>query len=356
MKKRLLSLLLTLALACSLAVPALALGDDQEAAYTAKIKAEATKSGSCIQLVDFDLDGSPELVRGQLPGTGLFSVFASVWSYENGTMVRKTASEYDKLSTNGYVLYRNDTTGETRIEGGYSLWAGRGQYSSVTAYYTLSNGTVKVTNAFVEETVGYTKNYYVGGTKVSASQYTKAFNARNNGWTRNYAFTCSQWMNSGKPSSAAIQQLLDDYQGSPALAVYSTHKITVDGTPVSLTAYNINGNNYFKLRDLAVLLNGTQAQFQVGWNDTTRTITLSTGEAYTAAGGELAKVSAVNQLGVATDAGLYVDGAPADLTAYNINGNNYFKLRDLGKVLGFHVGWDDASHTVSILTDQPYSE
>lgn len=92
-----------------------------------------------------------------------------------------------------------------------------------------------------------------------------------------YAFTYSQWMNSGKPSNAAIQQLLDDYQGSPALAVYSTHKITVDGTPVSLTAYNINGNNYCK-------------------------------------------------------------------------------LRDLGKVLGFHVGWDDASHTVSILTDQPYSE
>ena len=56
----------------------------------------------------------------------------------------------------------------------------------------------------------------------------------------------------------------------------------MDGAPVGLTAYNINGNNYFKLRDLAALLNGTQAQFQVGWNDAARTITLTTDAAYTA--------------------------------------------------------------------------
>ena len=43
-------------------------------------------------------------------------------------------------------------------------------------------------------------------------------------------------------------------------------------------------------------------------------------------------------------------------TAYNIGGNNYFKLRDLGQALGFNVTWDDATRTVSILTDQDYSE
>jgi hypothetical protein len=200
----------------------------------------------------------------------------------------------------------------------------------------------------------------VNGSKVTKSKYNSAYNARNNGWSKVWSYSYSQYMspytNAGKPSNADIQKLFDDYKGSPALAVYSTHKITVDGAPVGLTAYNINGNNYFKLRDLAALLNGTDAQFQVGWNDAARTITLTTDAAYTAVGGELAKAGSLNQFGVATDAGIYVDGAPADLAAYNINDNNYFKLRDLGKVLGFNVGWDDATHTVSIMTDQPYSE
>ena len=360
MKKRILSLVLTLALAFSLAVPAMAISPDLEAPYKAKIKSEAPKWGSCIQLVDFDLDGSPELVMGGLPGSGLFSIFEDVWSYENGVFVEKNVSDYDKLSIDGYDLYRNNTTGAYRIEGSYTLRAGRGHHSSVTAYYTMYNDTVKVTNAFVEETVGTTYSYYVNGSKVTKSKYNSAYNARNNGWSKVWSYDFSQYMspytNAGKPSNADIQKLFDDYKGSPALAVYSTHKITVDDAPVGLTAYNINGNNYFKLRDLAALLNGTQAQFQVGWNDAARTIILTTDAAYTAVGGELAKGSSLNQFGVSTDAGIYVDGAPADLGAYNINDNNYFKLRDLGKVLGFNVGWDDATHTVSIMTDQPYSE
>ncbi len=356
MKKRILSLLLSLVLAFSLAVPAFAISPDQEAAYKAKIKAEASNWGNVIQLADLDLDGSPELIMGGLPGSGLFSIFEDVWSYENGVLVKKNASEYDKLSLGGYDLYRNNSTGASRIEGSYTLRAGRGNYSDVTAYYTMYSDTVKVTNVYVEEHAGNSIYYYVNGSKVSASKYKSAYNARNNGWTKNWSYTYSEWMNSGKPSNADIQKLFDEYKGSPALATYSTHKITVDGSPVSLTAYNINGNNYFKLRDLAALLSGSQAQFQVGWNDATRTITLTTDSAYTAVGGELAKASAVNQFGVSTDAGIYVDGSPADLMAYNINDNNYFKLRDLGKVLGFNVGWDDATHTVSILTDEPYAE
>ena len=356
MKKRILSLVLTLVLAFSLAVPAMAISPDLEAPYKAKIKSEAPKWGSCIQLVDFDLDGSPELVMGGLPGSGLFSIFENVWSYENGVFVEKTVSEYDKLSIEGYDLYRNNSTGAYRIEGSYTLRGGMGYYSVITAYYSMNNDQVKVTNAFVEDHANNKITYHVGNTKVSASQYKNAYNARNSGWSRVWSYDSSYWMNGGRPSDAEIQKLLDDYSGSPALAVYSTHKITVDGAPVGLTAYNINGNNYFKLRDLAALLNGTQAQFQVGWNDAARTITLTTDAAYTAVGGELAKGSSLNQFGVATDAGIYVDGAPADLAAYNINDNNYFKLRDLGKVLGFNVGWDDATHTVSIMTDQPYSE
>lgn len=33
----------------------------------------------------------------------------------------------------------------------------------------------------------------------------------------------------------------------------------------------------------------------------------------------------------------------------NICGNNYFKLRDLGKAFDFGVGWDNTSKTITII-------
>ena len=37
---------------------------------------------------------------------------------------------------------------------------------------------------------------------------------------------------------------------------------------------------------------------------------------------------------------ILVDGKEVRLTAYNINGNNYVMLRDVGKTVGFEVYWD----------------
>lgn len=42
-------------------------------------------------------------------------------------------------------------------------------------------------------------------------------------------------------------------------------------------------------------------------------------------------------------ASLYVDGIPEIFTAYTINGYTYYKLRDIGNVIGFRVTWDQAT-------------
>ena len=51
-----------------------------------------------------------------------------------------------------------------------------------------------------------------------------------------------------------------------------------------------------------------------------------------------------------------VDGVPVSVEAYNIDGNNYFQLRDLARLVGFNVIWDNATRTVEIDTDADYSE
>ena len=49
---------------------------------------------------------------------------------------------------------------------------------------------------------------------------------------------------------------------------------------------------------------------------------------------------------------IYVDGRQVSMTAYNIAGNNYVRLRDIGQQVGFNVYWSDG---VQIDTDAPYS-
>ena len=49
---------------------------------------------------------------------------------------------------------------------------------------------------------------------------------------------------------------------------------------------------------------------------------------------------------------IYVDGRQVSMTAYNIAGNNYVRLRDIGQQVGFNVYWEDG---VQIDTGAPYT-
>ena len=129
----------------------------------------------------------------------------------------------------------------------------------------------------------------------------------------------------------------------------STQTVTVDGKAVDIGAYNIGGSNYFKLRDIAYVLSGTAAQFDVSYDAASRTVAVVTGKAYTPTGGELAKGAAAAECVKSTQK-LTVNGRSASADAYTIGGSNHLALRDIAKLAGFAVGYDRASRTVSITT------
>lgn len=52
---------------------------------------------------------------------------------------------------------------------------------------------------------------------------------------------------------------------------------------------------------------------------------------------------------------ILVDGQETHMTAYTINGNNYIKLRDMGKAVGFEVYWDSANGCVQVESGKPYT-
>ena len=47
--------------------------------------------------------------------------------------------------------------------------------------------------------------------------------------------------------------------------------------------------------------------------------------------------AAAGLVATASDQTIFVDGRQVTMTAYNIDGNNYVKLRDVGEKVGFNV-------------------
>lgn len=141
-------------------------------------------------------------------------------------------------------------------------------------------------------------------------------------------------------------------------AVPTNAKLRIDGKEVKCEGYNILGNNYFKLRDIAYLLNGTPVQFKVFWNEAEKRIETERGE-YEPVGGECT-------LGDGTNKIAYRSLVEWDWWAYegkkkfNINGNNYFAIRDIAdEISGYGEGtpkctveWDEANNTIDILTSE----
>jgi hypothetical protein len=147
----------------------------------------------------------------------------------------------------------------------------------------------------------------------------------------------------------------------PALTAKPTSSIVlVNGREVGFNAYNIGGNNYFKLRDIAFALTAyipgtSEKRFDVGWDSSKNAISLTSGVPYTTVGGEMEAKGFGVKTPVATSSKIYLDGNEVNFTAYNIDSNNYFKLRDIGAAFDFGVTWDGAKNTIVIDTSVGYT-
>lgn len=162
----------------------------------------------------------------------------------------------------------------------------------------------------------------------------------------------------GSPQSGSGSSILPDAAGGTAYPSLQT--VLVDGQPKEVQMYalknDVGSTNYIKLRDLAALLDGTAAQFDVQV-DRNWQVMLDPGPYLHPNGQELAVLFDGARPYVPYAAPTLVSGAAVALSAFRLTddaggGHTYYQLRDLGQALGFNVGWD-GSH-VFIDTAAPY--
>ena len=143
---------------------------------------------------------------------------------------------------------------------------------------------------------------------------------------------------------------------APKVAV-SGHTFKVNGKNVAPQAYNIDGYNYFKLRDVAYLLADTAAPFNVTWSASqSKVVNIVPGQKYQKVGGELSASTLTSLKVSASTFKVLMEGKTLPLRGYLINGNNYYSIADIAESVGFEAGWDNATRTVSITTPDPDPE
>ncbi len=169
-----------------------------------------------------------------------------------------------------------------------------------------------------------------------------------------------KWIYSGTTSGEHIRTgiivLTDKRQNSvfnnQRKAIVSKQELFVDVKMENgLAIYNIEGHNYFKLRDIAMLARGKKAQFSLNWDGEKQLISLVKGGQYQPNGSELVASDGKDKMAMKSRAKLMIDGEVVSLSAYNIGGQNYYQLRELATALDFKVDWDDKQKQIIVTMD-----
>lgn len=145
-----------------------------------------------------------------------------------------------------------------------------------------------------------------------------------------------------------MQQSVASLLQQTTIAFPTVANISVNGSSGTLPAYNIDGNNYVRVRDVALLLKDTASSFDVQWNNTLQRVELMSFTPYTPNGTENKSLSCDSRVVQSLTEPTAADGTLHMVAAYNIDGYTYYKLRSLGDLCCFQVDWDGASHTILV--------
>ena len=327
--KKIVSVILAVTLVFVLAAPGLAATDADAraalAALEAYLESNEGKTGTLSLdgkttlyhafYVDFDQNGIPELVR----------VFST------------TDVHFPSYADVKYVTKENGNWVVHQTERGFGN-GGRGGYSQTSDFGRFSDGNY-----------GFRINIDYTWYDMPSEVYHYKFKGNEFVEAEEGGFQILD-----EPQDRFALYSLPSVTAAPAVQ-RSAQSLSVNGQTIDCDKYNIDGSNYFKLRDIAYLLNGTASQFSVLWDSVNQHVIIITGRAYEADKTELvvgADKSAEAQPSVQT---IQIDGVVhSDLSAYNIGGNNYFKLRDLGEKLGFTVDYDEATNTAIVKSTEQF--
>jgi len=150
-----------------------------------------------------------------------------------------------------------------------------------------------------------------------------------------------------------VSSLCTVFAENGVTAKISSSSVYVNGDWINAQVYNIKGSNYFNMRDLAIAFNGTSSQFDIIMGSKKGQIEIIKGQGYESDEEVSYGYYQDSDIAYPTASTLLVDDKAIAITAYKINDNNYFNLRDLSEIIQFYVDWDAERKAINITTKLP---
>lgn len=325
--------------------------DEDETSYTCSIRgnsykkirvyAEASDSDAHVFINGYEAGSSGYVEFDAETGTNKFTVTVVAENCDDTKTYTVTAN------------YKED------VEAALASLSARDSSSNNITLSPVFYSSRKNYTADVASTVE-TISFFLATTETDCSIYLDNMVQSNNAWTQGIAlkeglnnFNITVKANSGNNNTATYS--VSVYKQAKGLESFvSSQKLTINGISKQLNAYNINGNNFVKLRDIASLLQGTGKQFSVAYDANSNRISLLSGGYYTSNGQENIALAQPKEI-TSSEQSVYLDNVAVNMMAYNIDGNNFVMLRDLGLLLNFSVSYNSATDTIQINTTQNYT-
>ncbi len=322
MKKTLIASLIAATAIVSSAIPALGANENWRDPFVTRIMKTISQDPTYTDavLTDLDRNGIPEVfiikkgTYGNI-GTGFTMTDNAI------TEISVPSNIIGECLENIDVYVKNDTY--------IFVGAEVPRYASTIMYYklTLANNNLMATRINKRDVSPYANITYV-------DKYS------------------NNLLENGYPNRSKIIDFISSYDMVNEIsATRSVANMLVNGERVSVTGYTVNDSNYFKVRDIAMLLSNTSKKFNVSWDSKLEAIMIETSTDYVPIGGELSNEIEQDMDVVENSTPIYVNGHRTAITAYNINGSSYFKIRDIADATGFDIEWDGISQTINIITN-----
>ncbi len=131
-------------------------------------------------------------------------------------------------------------------------------------------------------------------------------------------------------------------------------KIIIDGKEEHLISYDIKGDDYFNICDVAIALKETKAKFDISWDKDENSIHISTNKTFSG-DQEISSEILENPSAISMTSTVYKDDVQIFLGTYDIAGEIFSKLTDIARLLDFGISTSNGDTLFEIDTTQSFN-
>lgn len=302
----------------------------------------------CARLIDFDNDGTPELYCAY-GDSASGHVRQVLYTYKDGLVqlqIPEAVSNFGTDVSPSTLLYTGG--GKAYLVDGSEVMNG-----NEVRYLTKQGVQMVPALTYVDARTDGGRSCKLDGRDVTGEELDAALAKLTEGMTA-FEYT---YIGADNDPSATVSETLDELSESTTLyAEPSLARLLIreprDGEMrqgrIDVAAYEINGNLYLKLRDVAAAINGTARQFAVGWDGTSSNVRINVGRHYVPTGDELGAPPTERASAERAASTILADGESKTPTTYIIAQSHYYRLRDLADILGLKIEWNANTKTITL--------